>query len=130
MNLKPSAIAMLAGGGVLFIATFLNWRSSGPFSANGLDTDFHGLLGVFTMLIGLAVAGVVAAREFGKVTFPDAILGFTVNQMIVKLGFAAFLMTFGMQFADSAAFGVTLAWLASAAIAVGGILAMREAAAD
>ncbi len=122
MNLKPSAITMMAGGGILAISTLLDWR----FNSSGLNTDYWGLYGVFVLLIGLGVAGVVAARTFGNVSLPDDILGFTLDQTIVVLAFAAFLPTFGMQLGGNGAkIGLTLAWLASAAIVVGSVLKQK-----
>ena len=125
MNLKPSAMCLLGGGALLFIASFLKWANS-FVSVNGLDTDFNGMLGIFTLLIGLAVAGITAATTFGEVKLPEQVLGFTIDQIVMKLGFAAFLITFGLQFRSSAAFGITLAWIASAAIVAGSVLKQRE----
>ncbi|MCB0992080.1 MAG: hypothetical protein R2770_10465 [Acidimicrobiales bacterium] len=119
MNLKPSAITMLAGGALLAISTFIDWRGI----SNALDTDFWGLFGIFVLLIGIAVAGVTAARNFGNVQLPDKILGYTIDQLMTMLALAVFLPTFGMQLGgQSVEFGLTLAWLSSAAIIVGGVL--------
>ncbi len=126
MNLKPSAMCLLGGGALLFIASFLKWAGNSFVSVNGLDTDVNGMLGIFTLLIGLAVAGITAATTFGEVKLPEQVLGFTIDQIVMKLGFAAFLITFGLQFRSSAAFGITLAWIASAAIVVGSVLKQRE----
>lgn len=122
MNLKPSAITMLAGGVLLAISTFIDWAGSGSFGVNGLETDAFGLLGIFVLLIGIAVAGITAAVNFGNVQLPEKVMGFTMDQVMMELGVIAFVPTFAMQFASGTKFGITLAWLSSAAIVVGGVL--------
>jgi hypothetical protein len=111
------------GGVLLFISTLLDWRGSGPFGSAGTSTDFQGLQGILCLIIGIAVAVVAGIRAFGvNVNLPERILGFSLNQLILILGFAAFLTTFGLQFGDFVEFGVTLAWIASGAIVAGAVI--------
>ncbi len=129
-NMKPGALMMLGGGALLFISSFLNWFKFGPFSQSGLDTDITGLQGIVILLIGAGVAAVAAIRAFAgdSVTLPDAVLGLTLNQVILVLGFAAFLMMFGLQFANNTSVGVVLGWIAAAVVVAGVIVDDRSPA--
>jgi len=119
-QLKPGPIITLVGGAILIIATFLDW---GP-NVNGFDTDFVGLLGIFTLLIGLATAVNAGLDSFApQVNRPDGFLGMSRNQISVALGFSAFIWFFGYQFRDGSDFGVTLGWIGAAAVVAGGIVA-------
>ncbi len=122
---------MLGGGALLFISSFLNWFKLGPFSQSGLDTDITGLQGIVILLIGAGVAAVAAIRAFASdsVKLPEAIVGLTLNQVILILGFAAFLMMFGLQFADNTSIGVVLGWIAAAVIVAGAVMEDRSPAA-
>jgi len=116
---------LLAGGAVLFISTFLDWLSVGPFSQSGWSTDAYGLTGIFVAIIGLAVAGGTAATTFANVSLPDEILGFTRDQVYCVLGLSAFLITFGLQFGNSTGIGILIGWLASAAVVAGAFIDMQ-----
>jgi hypothetical protein len=123
---NPSAarIMLIAGGAVLLISSFLDWRDT--FSSDsGVSTDITGLQGIFCLLIGAGIAAVAALQTFGNVNLPDRLIGFSWNQLFLILGFSAFLITFGLQFAEATAFGVTLAWIASAVIVVGAFLELQ-----
>lgn len=125
-NVKPSTIMLIAGGVVLFIATLLDWQSSGSVGFNGWETDFYGLHGIIVALIAADVAVTAALRQFTDVNLPDQILGFSVNQLNLVLGFAAFLITFGNIVLESVAIGIHLGWIASAVIVAAAIMDMRE----
>jgi hypothetical protein len=125
-NPSPSRIMLIAGGAVLLIASFLKWRDFfGGSSEGGLSTDITGLQGIFCLLIGGAIAVLVALQTFGNVSLPARVLGFTWNQLYLMFGLAAFLMTFAMQFSEQAAFGITLAWIASAVIVAGAFMELQ-----
>lgn len=125
-DLRPGAITLLAGGAVLFISTFLDWRPN----TSGVSTDAMGLQGLFCMAIGAAVVLLVGVNAFGgRDLLPHGLVGFTTNQLFLALGFAAFLMTFGLQFARFTEFGVLIGWVSAAAVVVGAILADRETSA-
>ena len=128
-EIKPTTIMLIAGGAVMLLSTFLDWVSfgSGDFKigANAWETDGFGLQGIFVAIIGLAIGGGVAARQFGNVSMPDKILGFDHDQLHLVLGFAAFLIAFGLRFREGAAIGVLLAWASAAVIVAAAIMDMR-----
>jgi hypothetical protein len=115
---------LIAGGAVLFIASILKWRDFSS-SEGGLSTDITGLQGFFCLLIGAAIAILVAVQTFGNVNLPGRILGFTWNQLYLVFGVAAFLITFGLQFAEQAAVGILLGWIASAVIVAGAFMEIQ-----
>lgn len=118
-DLRPGTMALLGGGVLLAIGTILKWHTG----ITGISTDAHGLQGIFCLIIGVAVAGTVAAKAFGgKDVLPADILGFSPNQMYLKLGFAAFIISFGLQFAVTTEIGLLLSWIGAAAIVVGAVL--------
>ena len=120
-NATPSTWAMLAGGAVLFIATFLDWQSFGGFGTNAWD---RGILGLFLIVIaGIAIAVAVIQAFAPQVQLPQEILTFTPTQAATALGAASFLISFGLLFQfEGFAIGSILAVLGSAAIVVGGVL--------
>jgi hypothetical protein len=123
-NPSPSRIMLIAGGAVLFIASFLKWRDTG-ISEGGLSTDWTGLQGIFCLLIGAAIAVLVALQTFGSVNLPARVLGFTWTQLYLMFGLATFLITFGLQFSERTAFGITLGWIASAVIVAGAFMELQ-----
>ena len=126
-DLKPSTWAMLGGGVVLLIASFLDWQSLGPFSTNAWD---RGLFGFFLLVIaGVAIAVSAIGAFAPQVSLPEQVLGFTMTQLVTALGAAAFLMSFGLLFQfEGFQIGSILAVLASAAIVAGGVMEMRGGA--
>jgi hypothetical protein len=132
-NPSPSRIMLIAGGAVLLISTFLEWTEGvdlGEFGSSdgfsGIDTDAFGLLGIWCLLIGGAVAVLTALTTFGNINLPARVLGFTWTQLYLMFGLAAFLITFGLQFIDGTAFGVTLGWIASAVIVAGAFMELQS----
>ena len=125
-NIKPGAIALLGGGILLFISTFLDWRTG----LSGISTDATGLQGLFCLIIGGGVVALVGLTTFGNASLPDHVLGFTWNQVYMGLGLAAFLISFSLQFGDATEFGLVLAWIGAAAIVVGAVLEDRSAPAS
>lgn len=123
-DVRPGSWLLLGGGGLLVISTFLDWFSAGPFSENGLNTDLNGFQGIFVLLIGVVLAALGAAKAFGSgsVSIPDSIGPIATDTLVLGLGLAAFLITFGLQFRDSAAIGITLGWIAAAAGTVGAFM--------
>ncbi len=120
-SLKPSQIALMAGGLVLLIGSFLDWQSLGPFGFNAWD---RGLLGFFLLVIsGVAIAVGAIGAFAPQVSLPSDLLGFTPVKFAMALGAAAFLISFGLLFmAEGFKIGSILATLGSAAIAVGGFI--------
>ena len=141
-DIKPSTIMLIAGGAVLAISTFLDWSTFsfnfgdfGDFSSdspgfNGWENDLFGLFGIFVFLIGLAVAGGVAAQQFGGVSMPDKILGFDHNQLHFMLGMIAFVPLFGFFLGGPGEIGVLLGFIAAAVIVAAAVMDMRGAGTD
>lgn len=130
MNPKPGPLMLMGGGLLAAIGTFLDWRDILGFSSSGVSTDSAGLQGIFVLLIGLALAAYGAILQFApQVDLPDEVLGFTNDQVALTLGFAAFLIAFGFQFADFTGPGVFLSWIGAAVAVVGAVLNLREASA-
>jgi len=122
-GIKPGTIMLIGGGAVMFIASLLDWIDLGGSRAS--KTDIIGIVWLFTLIIGLGIAVLVALTTFANVEIPDNILGFTRNQLYVALSFAAFLIFFGNQFGEERAIGVTLGWIAAAVAVAGGIMEMQ-----
>ena len=135
-DIKPSTIMLIAGGVVLFISTFLDWYSvsgesfggfeSRSFGYNAWETDGFGLLGIFCALIGLVIGGAVAAKQFGNVTLPDSIAGFTSQQLHLILSAFALLITVAIIFRGEVGIGLWLAVIASGVMVAGAVMDQRE----
>ena len=107
----------------MVISTFLNWRTG----TSGLSTDALGLMGIFTLLFGAAIAAVAAIRAFAPDTsLPDEIAGLSLNKICGIFGLTTFLWTFGMISGTAVKIGIHLAWIASAIATVGVILTMKD----
>ena len=118
----------MAGGGILvIIATILDW---GP-GTSGLSTDgFTGLLGILSLLVGLAVLAVGGVKAFSPSTrLPASLAGFTMSQLAFTGAFAVFVWTFSLIGEDGVKFGVHLAWIGAAIVCVGAVLDNRGQAA-
>lgn len=122
---KPGQIAILAGGAVLLIFSFLPW----------IDPDFGGSVnawsefGVFTWpaLFGLIGAGTLAARLFGNVDLPEPVLTFTWKQIYLILAFTSVLITVGFMIAGSdLGIGFWLSLLGSFAFLAGAIMEVLD----
>ena len=111
---------IMAGGAVLAIASLLDWVEF--FS----KTELFGFQWVFTLLIGAAAAIVVAIKTFSSVELPDEILGFSLNQIIVALGFGAFMILFGAQFGERREIGVLLGWISAAVLTAGAFMESQQ----
>lgn len=116
-QLRPGAIAVLAGGVVLLISSFLDW--TGPF--NAWESSLFGLTGLFLFVIGAICAAVAAIRAFApQVNLPGNIVGLSLDQALLGLGVAVLLLALGLLFRDeSAKIGTILALLSSIAIIAG-----------
>ena len=119
-QLKPSALMLLGGGVALLISTFIDWVGSGPFGFNVYESGAFGLTGIFLLVISLVTIGVAAVRNFApNVELPRAILGMTVDEIVLKLGFASFVFGLSLTLRDFSKFGTVLAAIAGAVITVG-----------
>lgn len=119
---NPAPLLMLAGGIAMVVGSLLKWVGD----TSGVSTDFMGLLGILTLLLGAAIAAIGAIRAFSPGTaLPDAVLGFTLDQLCLTSAFAIFLWTFALITEDGVKFGVHLTWIGAAVAAVGSTLATR-----
>jgi hypothetical protein len=113
----------LAGGGalVLLISLFLDWFGSGGYSQTGWDAlDGDKLVGLFA---------IVALLLIGLELF-DARISLPVEPSLVVLACGALsLMIIVLRFIDLSGFkfGIYVAFLAAAALTVGGWLEQRDA---
>lgn len=122
---NPGPLLMLGGGVLMFIGSILKWR----FESSGVSTDSFGLLGLFVLVFGAAIAGIAAVRAFApQVSLPERIAGFSIDQIALILGFTAFVWTFTGITATGVEFGLHLSWIGAAAATVGAFLAQRSAA--
>jgi hypothetical protein len=124
-DIKPSTIMLIVGGAVLLLSTFLDWVSVGSFGVSAWNSDGFGLFGIYTAVIGLAIAGGVAATQFGNVSLPDRILGFSHDQIHAILSGAAVLISFGFITRGNIGIGLILALLASATMLAASIMDLR-----
>lgn len=119
-NMRPGALAVLAGGVLLIISTFLDWT----FTVSVWEGFFFGFQGFIMFVIGAAAAAVAGIRAFApQVSLPNQVLGMSLNQIVFGLGVSVALLTFGLLFRDeSAKIGTILALLAAVAIIVGSFM--------
>lgn len=127
-SLKPSQIAMLAGGAVTLIFSFFAFVSidfgvgKRTFSAWSTDANLFPLA-TWPAIFGLIVAGGTAAVLFGGVKLPENILGFTWTQWTFILSFASVVIMIGYLFAnENKGFGYWLMLLGTLAYAAGALM--------
>ncbi|MDG2028527.1 MAG: hypothetical protein P8J50_15575 [Acidimicrobiales bacterium] len=138
-DIKPSTIMLIVGGAVLAISTFLDWSeigfanidfdsvfsSSPDLGVTGWENNAWGLFGIFVFIIGVAVAGGVAAQQFGNVSMPDKILSFDHNQLHFMLGMIAFVPLFGFFLGGPSEIGVLIGFIAAAVIVAASVMDMQ-----
>lgn len=123
-DLKPGPILMLGGGILLLLSSFLDWFDG----INGFEFDVVGLLGLFTLVIGVGAAGIGGAMAFAaQVNLPGNVLGFTLPQLVGALAFSAFIWLFGFQFAEGTEIGISLGWIGAVVTIAGAIVTDMQA---
>ncbi len=115
-SIKPATIMLIGGGVLLFIASLLDWVEFFD------KTDLFGIQWLFTLIIGGGVAVLVVLTNFANVSLPDKLLGLSMNQIYLMLGFASFLMMFGLQFGEGREVGVLLGWIGAAVMTAGAFM--------
>lgn len=115
---------------LIVIATLLDWVGFGSVGFNGFEIDFFGLLGIFTIVFGLAIAAAGAIHAFApqvRDQMPQAIMGFTPPQVVTILSFTVFLWLFSFITIDilDAKIGIHLGWIGGALATAGGIMESR-----
>ena len=120
---------ILVAGPLLFIDGFLNWYtatgSRGP--ASGWDSP-GSIWSVLAILLGLTMAGLVAAVRLGNVKMPQLPQGVTWGRMMLGLGGASALSVVAKFVNDSSNldFGFFIGALLVAALATGGFMTFQE----
>ena len=125
-KLTPGEIAIIAGGAVGLISSFLAWVDVAGFTANAWD---EGLFPTYTWpaLFGLVMAVITLLAVFGNVSLPDRPLGFTWGQLLLIMGAVSVLLTFSFLIAgEEQGIGFYLAFLAAIATLVGAVMVWRE----
>lgn len=135
-KLSPANIAILAGGVLVLIGSFLDFYEIdfGPvsegFSAWSGDLFFP--VTIIPALCGVAMALHVALTTFANTNLPDRVLGLGWNQIHLALGFQAAIMMIAFLIQDKGrldiAIGFWLMLLGSIALIVGAVMREREAA--
>ncbi len=119
---------LLAGGAVVFLASFLHWFGAGSFGYNAWETNAFGFVGIFVAIMGLATAVTVGLTTFAGTKLPADILGFTWNQIYVTFSFACTIVTLGYLFAGNVKFGLILALIGSASMLAGAFMESQATA--
>ena len=133
-DVKPSQIVLLASGAVTFLFSFMAWIGGFGQSFNAWSGDLgYSPLSVWPALLGLAVAGLVAAMAFGNVTLPERILTLTWPQIFFIAGLSAVLIQIGFLLSVSTPggigfkFGFWLMTLGSLGMIVGAVMEITGA---
>jgi hypothetical protein len=123
---------ILPAGLVLFILGFLPWYSVdlgplGTYTRSGWESP-GAFWSILAILVGLAMAAVVAVKSLGTVAIPDNVGGITWPKIHLGGGVAALVLVL-IKFLNennSMGFAFYLGIIAAAALAVGGLLMFRE----
>jgi hypothetical protein len=120
---SPGAIAVMAGGGVALVGSFLD-------AVPGASAWGSGAFPILTLIpLYCVVAGVlVALTTFAKTNLPENVLGFTWTQLYFVLGDLAALMAVCWIIVGDAEIGLFLMLAGSIAVGVGGFLMDKDAA--
>ena len=124
--LKPGQIAIVAGGAVGLIASFLAWVDVPGGSVNAWD-DFLFPTYTWPALFGVVMAALVLLTTFGNVSLPRRVVGFTWDQIYLVLGAFSVLITFSFLIAgEEFGIGYFLGFLAAIAVLAGAVMVWRE----
>ena len=119
---------ILVAGPLLFIDGFLPWYDlSGVFNRSGWQAP-GALWSILAILLGLTMAGLVAAVRFGNVKIPELPQGVTWARLMLGLGGAAavFVVIKFLNHSGDIDFGFVIGALLVAALAGGGFLMYQE----
>lgn len=127
MNFRPGQIALLAGGALIFISTFLDWFGFGSFGASAYEGDLFGFTGIFLLLLSVGIIALTAIAVFApQVNLPDQVLGFSMNELALMAGFASLVWGFSMAVRDGSKGGTLLCAVGGVAVVVGAFLEIRS----
>ena len=142
-KLGPGEKIILIAGPLLFIDGFLNWYSVSGQCID-LGTGFGevcvdggsasawqapgSIWSVLAILIGLTMAGLVAAVRFGNVKLPEMPQGVTWGRIMLGMGGASalFVVAKFVNHSSNLDFGFFVGALLVAALATGGFLTLQE----
>lgn len=131
MNLRPGQIAALVGGVLILISSFVSWWGFFGFSVNAYNGDLFGFTGIFLLVLSLDIIVVTAIQAFApQVNLPERVLGFTLNELTLFAGFAAFVWGFSIAFLDGSKGGTLLCALGGIVVVVGAVLEQRAVASE
>ncbi len=123
---------IIIAGVVLFIVGFLPWYSVdlgplGSYTRSGWESP-GAIWSILAILIGLAMAGVVALKNFATVTIPENVGGVTWPKIHFGGGLAAVVCVLIKLANESSHLGFAfyLGIIATVALAVAGYLMYRE----
>ena len=132
MALSIGEKIIVIAGLVLLIDGFLPWYSVdlgpfGSFTRNGWQSP-GALWSMLAILIGLAMAGVVAVKLSTEGVIPENVGGFTWPKIFLGGGVASAVLILIKLLNESShmGFGFYIGILCVAALAVGGVLMYRE----
>jgi hypothetical protein len=130
MKLEPGPATSIVGAVVLFVSTFLNWFERGGFG--GIDLWNRDLFGFVAMLLVVGIIEVVVIAAVPIVSpdtaLPERILGFSMSQITMSVGFTAVVLGVSIMFAELSDIGPILATVSGAAIMAGGFLDQQQKA--
>lgn len=123
---------IIVAGVVLFIDGFLPWYSVdlgplGSYTRNGWESP-GAIWSILAILVGLAMAGVVAVKNFATVTIPDNVGGFTWPRIHLGAGLAALVFVLIKLANESSHLGFAfyVGIIAAAALAAAGYMMYRD----
>ena len=121
-NLRPGQIAVLIGGVLVFVSTFMDWVGGSRQGWNVYDSD----TGILLLLLALDLIATAAIRSFApQVKLPDQILGFNLNELALMAGFAAMVWGLSIATTDGSEGGAVLGFLGGLVATIGAIVETR-----
>jgi len=129
----PGEITIMAAGAVALIGSFLKFYKYDVGSVSVSRSAWgSGLFPTATLMVIFAVlmALHIALSKFANVVFPDRMLGFTMTQIHLVLGFFAALYAVAFLIVDKGGYsygvGFWLVFIGCIAALVGAVLLLRE----
>lgn len=125
---KPSQIAILAGGAIVFIFSFLNFykASFGDEGRSAWSGDVLFPISAFPALFALIIVGTTAAVLFGGVKLPEPIVSFNWKQLNFILAFTTIVLLFGFLISAPAGLdvgiGLIISLLGGIALVAGSVM--------
>lgn len=126
MDIRPGQIAKIVGGVIILISSFLDWFGFGPVGFNAFDGSRLGFTGILLVLLSLELIVGTSIRAFApQVNLPNQVLGFSLDELALFAGFAAFIWGLSASFVDFSEVGTLVCALGGIVAVVGAFLEMR-----